>query len=288
MNCFKKVLFNEPAVTFESPGIHGILGILTPNTSPGDVDNYKITSYMPRPNIINTAKKHVGKLIRIYPPLPPKQIRAEGSNVLLESLSALRKITDVVSVGGIDRVVGSPFGIEVIKLLGETELMILETAHWHSMERICQAFRHEYETGIPIKQRTIVQWPQTENFYLFWRVAREARGEPDEMELSDLNNESLKFAHYEVHDRQMNRVPMSEFTRSEQRFLREYRRNPAVFAGQCSDLDNRVLSRYVVHYGHVDINVGLSPEHFRDYIKWKASELAYETEHSALSFTPLF
>lgn len=243
---------------------------------------------MPRPNLINTAKQHIGKLIRIYPPLPPKQIRADGSNLLMDSLNAIRKITDIVSVPGLDRVVGSPFGLEVIKLLAETELMVLETSHWHSMERICQALRHEYETGVPVKQRTIVEWPQTENFYLFWRVARDSKGEPDEADLSELNRESLKAAHYEVQDRQMNRVPLSEFSRSEQRFLREFRRNPSAFASQCTELDNRVLSRYVVYYGHVETNVGLSPEHFRDFVKWKAAELAGETDHSALSFSPLF
>lgn len=282
-------MFKKPAVTFESPGIQELLSVLVPSPlAPIDPTSYNVTSYMPRPNIINTAKKHIGKLIRIYPPLPPKSIRADGSNLLMDTLNSIRKITDVVALPGIDRVVGSPFGIEVIKLLGETELMVLETAHWHSMERICQAFRHEYDTGIPIKQRTVVQWPQTENFYLFWRVARDSNGEPDEMELTELNRESLKFARYEVQDRDMNRVPLSEFSRSEQRFLREFRRNPAAFTSQCSELDNRVLSRYVVYYGHVDINVGLSPEHFRDYVKWKAAELSGATDQSAISFTPVF
>lgn len=301
---YLSIIHNEPAVTFESPGIYQLLPILIPSvfsTSSGvtgyhnslanlpDPSNFAVTSYMPRPNIINTAKRHIGQLIRIYPPLPPKQIKAEGSNVIQGKLDAIKKITDILWVPTLDRVVSSPLGKELLKVLGETELMVLETAHWHSMSRICQVFRHEYETGIPVKQRTIVRWPQTENFYLFWRVARDSFGEPDEFnELSELNREGLKFANYEVHDRHMNRVSWTDFSRSEQRFLREYRRNPSAFDSRCSELDKRVLAKYALHYAYIDINVGLSPEHFRDFVKWKAAQVADEVGHSALSFSPLF
>jgi tetratricopeptide (TPR) repeat protein len=286
---FLSFIHDEPAVTFESPGISNLLASIGGHNVPlDDPNNFKITAYMPRPNIINTAKQHVGKVLRIYPPLPPKRIRAENVDVLRGTLDAMKRITDIVSVPGLDKLVTSPFGAELIKVLSETELMVLETAHWHSMARICQVLRHEYETGVPIKQREVIRWPRTENFYLFWRVARDSLGEPDESTLSDLNHQSLAFAHYEVKDRHMNQVPLSDFTRSEQRFLREFRRNPGAFAPYCSEIDLRVLGKYDIQYSHVDINVGMSPEHFRDFIQHKASQVAQQTETSALSFSSLF
>lgn len=86
----------------------------------------------------------------------------------------------------------------------------------------------------------------------------------------------------------MNEIPLTEFSRSEQRFLREYNRNPGAFAMHCTDLDRKILGHYVIRYNHIETNVGLSPEHFRDYVRWKAAHVKSATESSTLSFSPLF
>jgi hypothetical protein len=54
------------AVTFESPGTKKFIE----NLEKGNVFNFKgfkITSYLSAPNVVNTAKPHVGTLIRIFP-----------------------------------------------------------------------------------------------------------------------------------------------------------------------------------------------------------------------------
>lgn len=284
-------LHDETAVTFESPGIRTLMNSISkffPDKSIDDPSAFHVTGFMPQPNLINTAKEHVGNLVRIYPPLP-KQIRStDNAQVILENMEAFKRLNEIISVPGLDKLVSSPFGTELIKLLGETELIILETLHWHSMSRICQVFRHEYETGIPVKQRTIKKWPTLDRYYLYWRVAKDCLGEPDEAPVSELNREALRFANYEVQDRHINRIPLSDFSKREQHFLLEYRRAPGVFAEQCTELDKRVLGKYVIKDGYVETNVGLSPEHFKDYVKWKTEQVKSLAENVLLTFSALF
>lgn len=284
-------LHGETAVTFESPGIRTLLNSISqffPDKPIDDPSSFRITGYMPQPNLINTGKEHVGSLIRIYPPLP-KQIRGtDNAQVILENMEAFRRLNEIISVPGLDKLVASPFGTEVIKLLGETELIVLETLHWHSMSRICQVFRHEYETGIPIKQRVITKWPTLDRYYLYWRVAKDCFGEPDEAVVSELNREALRFSNYEVQDRPLGQIPLNEFTKREQSFLREYRRNPALFARSCTELDKRILAKYIIDSGSVEPNVGLSPEHFKEYIRWKAEQSKSVLENIVLSISSLF
>ena len=56
-----------------------------------------------------------------------------------------------------------------------------ETAHWHAMKEIATSFRLDYEEGVPVYQKQIIKWPNTDGFYLVWRLSREsATGEPEE------------------------------------------------------------------------------------------------------------
>ena len=169
------------AVTFESPGSLEIIQTLerNPLLDPRSVD---AVTYLSRPNLINTAKSHVGTVLRcecplvqrrknetdcffafrIYPPLPAHLFKAENAALVEKVIEGVKKLLGFLFIPGFEGLETRIAG-DILQLAAETEVLLLETAHWHSMPRIAQAFRHQYETGIPIQCREVVKWPTTKS-----------------------------------------------------------------------------------------------------------------------------
>ncbi|XP_049849181.1 uncharacterized protein LOC126318207 isoform X2 [Schistocerca gregaria] len=271
--------FGLRAVTFESPGSLELLRTIKARLGVKETDrdferaaqSPIVTTYLPRPNVINTIRGHVGNTIRIYPPLPSKAFRAENAQVIENTLDSMQKVFCAIS--GLDALLVNNLTKEFCKLLSETELIVAETAHWHSMANICQLLRYEYETGVPVRQKKIAKWPRTSNFYLYWRITQDClTGEPDDGNLGKINTESLSFANYAVVERDMNRIPLSEFTAVEKKFLYDYKSNPTLFDTCLTEIDKRLLASYDLEPEYVCTNVGISPEHWKDFISLKAGD----------------
>ncbi len=128
--------FKQPAkaVTFDSPGSI-VMEDLAPNvfnrTSEREIKDLDITTYLSAPNFVNTCKKHVGKVYRIYPDTKKPQ------NV--EKMLAI----------------GKKFGLDTTKT--KNLLEPLWTNFGHSLDMQLDVF--DPETGKPTKYDQVSNWP---------------------------------------------------------------------------------------------------------------------------------
>lgn len=254
------------AVTFESPGSLEIIQTLerNPAIDPRAIDSI---SYLSRPNLINTAKTHVGTVLRLYPPLPAHLFKAENAALVEKVIEGVKKLLGFLFIPGFEGL-ETRIANDILQLAAETEVLLLETAHWHSMPRIAQAFRHQYETGIPIQCREVVRWPTTKSFYLFYRVSRDtASGEPDRSEIGDLNQEVLDYAQYLVAPRNPAAIPLSDFDSSERRFLFEFLHYRHKVEPYLSEQEKRVLANYRIEYNKVVLTTLVSRDEWRMFVK---------------------
>lgn len=283
---FLSYLFDIKAVTFESPGS---LEIIHSYNGGKYIDPSKIKSigYLSRPNIINTAKTHVGKVYRIYTPLPSKSIKAENAELLLQKLDSFKKLANMLSLYGI-KFLENTFGNEVLKMITESELMINETEHWHSMINICQAFRHEYDIGYQPILAEVVKWPLIDHFYLYWRITRECnKGDPDLSILGEINKEALSVANYEV--KPVSRVvKTSELTKDELQFLKDYKRNPTQYSPYLNEIERNILDLCDVGYYEININSGISIVHWKDFISKKTKDLKPITKKNSYQLVHIY
>jgi hypothetical protein len=253
-------------VTFESPGSLEIIQTLerNPSIDPRSVD---AISFLSRPNLINTAKTHVGTVLRIYPPLPAHLFKAENALLVEKVIEGVKKLLTFLFIPGFERL-EARIANDILQLAAETEVLLLETAHWHSMPRIAQAFRHQYETGIPIQCREIVKWPTTKSFYLFYRVSRDTiSGEPERSELGDLNQEVLDYAQYLVAPRNNAAIPLTDFDSSERRFLFEFLHYKHKVEPYLSEQEKKILSNYRIEYNKVVLTALVSRDEWRTFVK---------------------
>jgi hypothetical protein len=167
---------------------------------------------------------------------------------------------------------------ELLRLAAETEIMLLETANWHNMVHIARTFRQQYETGIPVRQRDIIRWPTTETFYIYHRISRESKsGETDPHHVGELNGEALHYANYEIVERDQFKIPMSEFSRTERRFLQDYLSAPSSFETLLTDNDRQLLECYSVDYYNVSLKCILSKEEWKQFVKKRAAHISRES-----------
>jgi pimeloyl-ACP methyl ester carboxylesterase len=193
--------FNTTAITFDGPGAYELLKKKAQGAALDEGRLKKLRSYLSRPNYVNTAGKHVGERIRIYPVMPlsdyPKseyeipvdQFRFYTGILFLNILTNLNKLYDK----------GDKLNKELSYYDGRTK-------YWHSIALIVDTLKHEIYAGVPVKQRTVKSWPHNISQYKEYLViAENCDGlEPDELShtvVGQINSRTLReVAHYEVED----------------------------------------------------------------------------------------
>lgn len=280
---FLSYLFNIQAITFESPGALELIRHYDEGKTI-DPKTVRCTSFLARPNIINTAKTHSGKVYRMYPPLPSQSFKAENTTVILKRLEFLKKLSGVISQYSL-QLLEETFGREILQFLSKTELMIIETDHWHSMVNICKTFQSEYNEGVPVKLREVISWPSVDRYYLYWRVTKEIRGnEPDEFVVGELNQEALRCAGYVVKP-EATGIQLKDFTKEELLFLCEYNRNPTEYEPHITSLEKTILDSVEMTPEQIKVQVGISNIHFCSFIAIKTRELREITERLSAYYT---
>lgn len=279
---FMSYLFGFKSVTFESPGA---LELIRSYDEGVEVDPKKVNniSFLARPNIINTAKTHTGRIVRLYPPLPSCAFRVETTAQFLRRVEFLNKVSSAVTQYGL-QLVEDAFGKEILRLFSLSEQLINETGHWHSMIQICRLLKYENELGIPLKMRNVVSWPTVDRYYMYWRTSKEIEGhEPDEFVVGELNQEALRASGYIITPESIV-LNTNEFTKDELLFLCEYKQSPKEYEDHITPLEKTVLDSIDITSSTVTTGVGISPIHFVSFVSTKTKTLKEITQRLSVYY----
>lgn len=160
-----------------------------------------ITGYVSRPNLINIARPHVGRRLRLYPALPLKTpFRTKGSAVVRRLLAQSKKYLAFV-IDFNDEHSNTPERLtsEVALFLEHWERMVLETLHWHAVRGFVRALELEAKYHIVPPMRRVLEWPRIDTFSSYYNVTKECpSSEPDVTALGLINRTALQRSHYVV------------------------------------------------------------------------------------------
>lgn len=160
-----------------------------------------ITSYVSRPNLINIARPHVGRRLRLYPSLPLKTpFRTKGSAVVRRLLAQSKKyLSFVIDFNDEHSNMPERLTSEVALFLEHWERMVLETLHWHAVRGFVRALELEAKYSIVPPMRRVLQWPRIDTFSSYYNVTKECpSSEPDVTALGLINRTALQRSHYVV------------------------------------------------------------------------------------------